>query len=336
MQGERPIAWNYGFRYGTSWLWYQPTFDGQFEQYSTGNLLLASIIVESCQRDEQQIVDLGMGAEGYKERFANATRETLHVTVSCSISRTVGAFLRYRVAEAIKKSPRLETAVRKDIARIANLRRNWKERTPAGFASWAFQSALRKIAGTVTVRFYRWPREVSSSGNTQLLRPLDLDQLSCAAMRYEGDQETQAYILRAAQRLQDSSCEGFILQDGADLPVHFGWSTPFDGFLHPELRLHLNAPEPAAAMIFDCWTPVAQRRRGYFRQAIAQMAKELARSERAAWISSLEPKPAASRAIENAGFQFAYSMTQRGVLGRKKRDPSAQIPRMKVGESVRS
>jgi len=150
-----------------------------------------------------------------------------------------------------------------------------------------------------------------------LLRPLDLDQLSCAAMRYEGDKETEAYLLRAAQRLQDSSCEGFVLHDDGGLPVHFGWTTQFDDFLHPELQSRVSAPAPAGALIFDCWTPVTQRRRGYFYRAIAQMAAGLSRSERAVWTFSLETNRSAIRGIESAGFQFVYSMTQRGSLGLK-------------------
>jgi len=215
------------------------------------------------------------------------------------------------MAEAIKTSPRLEATIRKDLRRIASLRQNWREKTAAGFASWAVSSASGRIHRSVALKFYRWATDIAPMDDASVLLPLDFSELSRAVMRYEGDKETEDYLLRAAQRLQDSSCEGFVLHDSAGLPVHFGWTMPFEGSQQPELRLRQDAADPNAVMIFDSWTPVAQRRRGYFRQAICCIAKQLAPIERSIWISFTEPNLAASRAIEKAGFQFMYSIAPR-------------------------
>ena len=114
---NRAVAWNFGFRFHRSWFWYQPTFDSRWEEHSPGYCLLAHIVADACDTDGLEIVDLGLGAEGYKERFANATRQTLHVTISDSWSRHVSEIARYRAASALKRSPKIEAAVRRALGR---------------------------------------------------------------------------------------------------------------------------------------------------------------------------------------------------------------------------
>jgi CelD/BcsL family acetyltransferase involved in cellulose biosynthesis len=109
---DQPIAWNYGFRFGGSWFWYQPTFDGNFSTYSPGLCLLARTIEDACSIPNMNRVDLGLGEEGYKERFATDYRDTVHITVSSSAVRNVREKLRYHAASAIKSSPHLEQCVR--------------------------------------------------------------------------------------------------------------------------------------------------------------------------------------------------------------------------------
>jgi CelD/BcsL family acetyltransferase involved in cellulose biosynthesis len=114
---ERPVAWNFGFRFHGTWFWYQPTFDSRHEENSPGHCLLSRIVTEACDMKEMERIDLGLGAEGYKERFGNSTRQTLHVTVSRSWLRDVCQRARYRVATALKQSPRIDSAVRRLLGR---------------------------------------------------------------------------------------------------------------------------------------------------------------------------------------------------------------------------
>lgn len=111
--GNRPVAWNYGFRFRGSWFWYQPTFDSSHEANSPGHCLLSRIIIEACDLDEIKVVDLGLGAEGYKERFGNCTRQTLYVTATNSRRRHLQEVIRYRAASLLKKSPKVENLVRR-------------------------------------------------------------------------------------------------------------------------------------------------------------------------------------------------------------------------------
>lgn len=110
--GDQPVAWNYGFQFRGSWFWYQPTFDSRQEENSPGYCLLARIVMEACDMAEMNRVDLGLGAEGYKERFGNSTRQTLYVTATKSWLRHNGEILRHRATGVINRSPKLESVVR--------------------------------------------------------------------------------------------------------------------------------------------------------------------------------------------------------------------------------
>jgi len=121
MTGDKTIAWNYGFQFEGTWFWYQPTFDTSLERYSPGFCLLTKLIEEAVENPALRIVDLGLGAEEYKERFANQTRKTLYITLRSSVTKHVREIVRYRAAELIKKSPRLEAGIRNTVARLQQL-----------------------------------------------------------------------------------------------------------------------------------------------------------------------------------------------------------------------
>lgn len=118
MTGDRAIAWNYGFQFEGTWFWYQPTFDTHLERYSPGFCLLTKLIEQAAENPALNMVDLGLGAEEYKERFANQTRETLYVTLRSSMAKHLREIVRYRTTELIKTSPRLEVSIRRTVARL--------------------------------------------------------------------------------------------------------------------------------------------------------------------------------------------------------------------------
>ena len=124
--GDKTLAWNYGFQFDGTWFWYQPTFDTDLERYSPGFCLLTKLIEEAAASPSLKMVDLGLGAEEYKERFANQTRNTLYVTLKTSIAKHVKELVRYRTAEIVKTSPRLEAGARKVVARLRQLKESGK------------------------------------------------------------------------------------------------------------------------------------------------------------------------------------------------------------------
>ncbi len=58
-------------------------------------------------------MDLGLGDESYKQRFANACRQTLHATVTASSAAQLRERVRYHAAAVLKSTPRLESWVRR-------------------------------------------------------------------------------------------------------------------------------------------------------------------------------------------------------------------------------
>jgi CelD/BcsL family acetyltransferase involved in cellulose biosynthesis len=116
--GDNSVAWNYGFRFSGSWFYYQPTFNSDWRKFSPGFCLLSKIVEAACDDPAIERIDLGLGAERYKERFATGTRQTLDVTVTASTTHYLREAARYHVATAIKSSPRLEHGVRRILGRV--------------------------------------------------------------------------------------------------------------------------------------------------------------------------------------------------------------------------
>jgi len=116
--GDRAIAWSYGFQYQGIWFLYQTTFDIRCEENSPGYCLLARILIEACEMNSLRVVDLGLGAEGYKEWFANGSRQTLYATLTTSRVHHWREIARYRIASGLKRFPKLEGTIRKIRSRL--------------------------------------------------------------------------------------------------------------------------------------------------------------------------------------------------------------------------
>jgi CelD/BcsL family acetyltransferase involved in cellulose biosynthesis len=116
--GERRVAWSYGFQFHRGWSLYQTTFDTRDEENSPGYCLLAKILIEACDTDTFNVVDMGLGAEAYKEWFANGTRQTLYATLTTSPLRHWRGIARYRIATEVKRYPKLEAAIRTARSRL--------------------------------------------------------------------------------------------------------------------------------------------------------------------------------------------------------------------------
>src|SRR5262249_24619378 len=84
-----------------------------------------------------------------------------------------------------------------------------------------------------------------------------------------------------------------------------------------ELATRLKSEAPNAELIFDCWTPLAFRGRGYYAQAIAKLAGLLAVEGRDPWIFSAATNRASVRGIDQSGFERRYSLIRHMTLGVK-------------------
>jgi CelD/BcsL family acetyltransferase involved in cellulose biosynthesis len=304
MLDDRPMASNFGFEFEGSWFWYQPTFDRTYEHISPGYCLLSTILAEACDRPEIQVVDLGLGAEGYKERVANGTRRTVQAFLASSRRRVLAVGARYFAGEAAKLSPFVESKIRAALVRWRSVRERVQGEGLAQNAAWVARRSAARFGHGEEVIFYRWRGEekIHLEWPGARFEPLTWEMLAEAAMRFEQDQDTRNYLLRAASRLRSGQSEGFVLLDKDRVPSHFCWVAPMQGFYMAELKTTLSAPGPQDSLIFDCWTPVSLRGRGYYGTAAAMAAAYLHGSGRQALIFSAATNQSSIRGLAGTGF----------------------------------
>jgi CelD/BcsL family acetyltransferase involved in cellulose biosynthesis len=310
MTGEKAVAWHYGFKFQGTWFWYQPTFDSRVEHYWPGFCMLTQVIQEAAEDPMMRTLDLGLGSEAYKAKFANASRETLYVTLHRSFVRHFASALRDRVAAAVKANPAMEKRAEALRNRLNTLRDRFRREGPTKTVVWAARQMVRRVWARDEVWFYEREncRPESPTSDGVELQQLTLNHLATAASKYTDDSETLTYLLRSASRLRAENVEGFALVDSAAKPIHFAWTSPFEGFFLAELGAKVEAPSTEAVLLFDCWTPVAARGRGYYSHAIELIAHRVHRAGKQPWIFSAARNTASVRGIEKAGFQRRYAL----------------------------
>ena len=323
--GPRTISWNYGFKFENSWFWYQPTFVNDLEKYSPGFVLLSGLVGDAAEDPAIDFVDLGLGAEGYKESFANATRRTMCVTLHRSRLRHWKEVARHGIATAITASPKSEKVVRSAITRTKTVVARFQHQGAAATLAWALSRSRRRIAHTEEVFFYEGRADCLPPSVEHSLCLIDYDLLAEVAIKHFDDEATLQYLLRAAARLRSSSAEGFALMDAEGEVLHLAWVTPFGGFFLDELQHRLDGPDPARVMLFDCWTPVSLRGRGYYAEAIQRVAQSQLAQGKSPWIFSAETNQASRSGIVKAGFHLRYSITSRRLLNWSRLEQSPDL-----------
>jgi CelD/BcsL family acetyltransferase involved in cellulose biosynthesis len=332
--GKKVYAWNYGFQFHETWFWYQPTFDSDIEKYSPGYCLLAKLIEEAAENPGLTAVDLGLGAEEYKDRFANQTRRTLFVTLRASATEHACQIMNYWAACAVKASPLLERRIRAGAARLRSFHQPINHERLSLVVFHLPKRLRESLWSNEEVFFYEWCGRESRGANRNQLQLLDANQLAAAAMQNENDHETLTYLLRCAARVQEGSAQGFALVNTEGRFLHFGWVTAFEGFFLSELNAKVNAPSSNSSMLFDCWTPLALRGHGYYAETLSLIAERVQKEGKAPWIFSAARNPASMRGLEKSGFQRRYSLVRqrtllwqriKGTTPRRMEAPAAEV-----------
>jgi CelD/BcsL family acetyltransferase involved in cellulose biosynthesis len=316
--GDRPVAWNFGFRFADSWFWYQPTFDTAFAQYYPGFCLLAKIIEEACDSPEINLVDLGLGNESYKDRFATGGRATVHLTATTSRVSLLKKSIRYRAAITVERFPFVEARLRMLRRIVVSARQKLIEQGVGNFLRWIWARGSRISWSRDEIVFFEQSLEVSNVPNQGAaclaVRPIDMGLLAASAVTYGADAETLGYLVRSAMRLGSKPAKGFALVDAQATPLHFCWTADFSGFHVAELDTTLESPHPRAVLIYDCWTPTAERGKGYYGIAISRVASDLSAMQLHPWIFCAATNLASLRGIEKAGFLRSFSLIRKRAL----------------------
>ncbi|MGA8274668.1 MAG: GNAT family N-acetyltransferase [Candidatus Sulfotelmatobacter sp.] len=314
----RPVAWNYGFRFGGSWFWYLPTFEMEYAHVSPGSCLLRLLVEEGAKDASLQWLDLGLGDEAYKERYANEMRETRYVRISRGLPRHLISVGRQMMNTTAARFPQIGEKVREVRTSYQTAIDRIRETGLAATAQYSAHRALRSINSQDEVLIFEAPvAHIKESDNSNAhLMPLTREHLVEGSIANAGDVRTLRYLMRCAQRLaQPSAASGFLLPDETGRPVHFLWIQNYDGFRLSEIGHTIDPISANAAMIFDCWTPGADRGRGYYVTAIRQAAWQLQQEGRTARIFSGATNLSSLRGILKAGFQYQFSFLRRTKLG---------------------
>jgi CelD/BcsL family acetyltransferase involved in cellulose biosynthesis len=312
----RPVAWNYGFRFGGSWFWYLPTFQMEYEHVSPGSCLLRLLVEEGARDSSLQWLDLGLGDEPYKERFANKSRQTRYVHLSRGFSRHVVSVGRELLSSTAARFPQVGNKLRDARTFYRSAASRIQEAGVAETARQSIRKVMRSFASEDEVLLFEVPPALVFSEPSVQLVPLTREHLVGASIINADDAHTLRYLMRCASRLSKPGPSGFLLQDEAGRPIHILWIANYDGFRLSEIDHDLEASSPNAAMIFDCWTPAAYRGQGHYATAIRSAAAQLRQQGRAAWIFSGASNVSSLRGILKAGFVYRFSLVRRSRLGR--------------------
>ena len=311
----QPVAWNYGSWFCGSWFWYLPTFEPQYEHLSPGSCLLRLLVEEGCADQSVERLDLGLGDEAYKERFANSVCPTryVHLSTSALCHGTIAG--RHWLAHAVQRFPRIEVKIReaRDLSR--DLRGRIRHRGPIRTAAYACQKATKYLASDDEMLLFQAPPIEAPSNQNMTLFPLDWKQVASAAISNANDSQTLQYLMRCAGRLREGTTSGFVLRENDVEARHFLWVDNYDGFHLSEIDHKIEPSDPGASMIFDCWTPAAHRGQGYYATAIRSAAALLEQQERRAWIFSAAENTPSVRGICKAGFVYRFSLVRKRRLG---------------------
>ena len=321
---ERPIAWNYGFKFLDSWFWYLPTFEMKYEEFSPGSSLLRLLTEEACADPAVQRLDLGLGDEPYKDRFCNSFYSTRYVQLSRSMPRHVLNVGRHWLTTSAARVPAVEEKLRAGRDRLIGVQRR-VEKTGVAATVWhGLSRAKHRALSKDEVAIFEAPLEASPMADRENERvsgrPVTLDLLTWSDLAQtavdNADEPTLQYLVRCAQRLRQGKLEGYCLHGPAGKVLHFLWIDSYNGFHLSEIDSRLESGDPNAAMIFDCWTPAAYRGHAYYATAIRMAAANLQKQQRQAWIFGGASNQSSLSGIRKAGFLYRFSLVQRRSFGK--------------------
>jgi CelD/BcsL family acetyltransferase involved in cellulose biosynthesis len=312
---REPIAWNYGFRFFDSWFWYLPTFRIQYEESSPGSCLLRLLTEEACADPSVERLDLGLGDEAYKERFANTISSTHYLQLSRSLSRHLAIVGRNLLATLVGRFPAIDKKIRLGRKFVYVLQNRVRK---AGLLATTKHALTRVKNGVVSedeIAFFEAPQITITEDESVTLHPLAWENVAVAAMNNADDEQTLAYLMRCAQRLRTSCSKGYCLQERDREPSHFLWVDSYDAFRVSEIDSTLESSDPSAVIIFDCWTPAAKRGHGNYVKAIRLAAAYQQKQQRHVWIFSVVKNESSLRGIIKAGFVHRFSIVRNRMLG---------------------
>lgn len=104
--GSIPLAYHLGFEWGGRMLFFKPTFDIDYWDFSPGRVLLRKLLQYARDKNLEEF-DFSIGDEDYKHKYANLTRHNYEIRIAntklTSRVKLGGALAKHRVKSLLKK-----------------------------------------------------------------------------------------------------------------------------------------------------------------------------------------------------------------------------------------
>lgn len=301
----KSVSWHFGMRFAGAWFWYQPAFDCDWLHTGPGTYLLNDLIQQAAKDPACDTIDLGLGDEGYKQRYVTSVQQTLHVYAHRSAVQVTKTKWRHRTANLIKRWPRLEKTLRKSLKRIFS---DGEGRAP--------ETLEQLMDARSEITAFSWPRQRIQASNLPTsgykLELLSLRLLALAAMKYERDAPTIAYLLRCAAWLKSGNKEGIALLDLEGVAVHFCRAVSFSS-IPMRLTAKVEMPGSDAILISDSWTPNFDREKHL--QYLAIIAERISECGREAWVLASTRDRNFTSNLGRSGFISRFTIPRRSRRG---------------------
>ena len=304
----KPVSWHFGMRFAGTWFWYQPAFDCDWLHAGPGTYLLNDLIQLASKDAACHTIDLGLGDEGYKQRYVTSVQRTLHVYAHRSVVQVAKAIFRYRAAAFLKRCPQLDQAARK-FARHISSDVEKRGKVEASRALKPLDQLLRTREEIIAFQWQRRETKIPDQQSSDYkVQSLSLKLLALAAIKHEKDAPTIAYLLQCAAWLKSANKEGLVLLDSEGTPVHFCWTTRAVN-IHLREFARIKALRPDSIFISGSLTPNFYRENHL--QFLVIISEQISASGREPWILAATRDLDFTSDLKRAGFVARFTIPRR-------------------------
>ena len=315
---QRPLAYHFGFEDRGALIWYKPSFDVDYWDYSPGEVLIKKLF-EYVKERRLIKFDFTVGGEAFKGRFANrvANNYTLHI-FRHGPSGSVGR-LTLRARDTLKKQPAIFRVFKSILSFVKDSVRQFRnEVSRHGVFTEARKLWLLAWRGAVFSRDEVLIFAARGAGLEPAREDLEIKEGSLSDLAglagAHGDFLTAGKLAQARQRLRQGD-RLFTAWKAGEL-AHIAWTgsrgeivAPFD--VGDKCRINLEQPSP---VIFDCWTPPRMRGQGIYPRVLMTLIGHDHATATEHWTYCPRENIASIQDIKVAGFRLRYRMRRTRLL----------------------
>jgi CelD/BcsL family acetyltransferase involved in cellulose biosynthesis len=308
----KPVAYHFGFEDRNSLIWYKPSFDEDYWDYSPGEVLIKKLF-EYVRDRRLSKFDFTVGDEVFKTRFANriANNYAIHAFRRSPIGSLGSVTL--CVKDGLKKHPKTYRAAKHILSLAKNSVRNVHSTLKRnGVSTLARKLWLKAWRGAVFSRDEVLVFSIRGDGPEPATEGIEIKEgtlrdLACLAATH-GEFITPGKLATARHRRRRGDRLHLAWKNGE--LAHVAWmgnradiTASFE--IGNRCRVDLERPSP---VIFDCWTPPTMRGQGIYPLVLRQLVNRYRSTTTEYWIYCLRDNIASIRGIEKSGFLPRYRM----------------------------